>query len=239
MAVLTSRTFVLALGLFAYCTPSGQTALAQTQELGLVTSRPCPYSCVTRGLPKSMCRDWNEGDTCYVEDLTKPASGGLTGGSSVDKDPLGLDAIAPRGGADTDSHRKPRTSHGRGNATECDGLARDEIAPPRVNISRDRDSGSYRNQETVRGSVEGVCVQEAGYFEDGKKVSEIEIETNREFQRFDFEIRIRKDRYPEIRAYNSAGESFILPLYKDHDQDTRDVPSSPKSPATHSGANRF
>lgn len=34
-----------------------------------VTSQRCPHSCSTLGIDKSQCRDWREGDTCYVDDL--------------------------------------------------------------------------------------------------------------------------------------------------------------------------
>lgn len=34
-----------------------------------VTSSPCPYSCKTRGISKDRCKDWKEGNTCFVDDL--------------------------------------------------------------------------------------------------------------------------------------------------------------------------
>ncbi len=36
-----------------------------------VTSKPCPYDCKAAGLKKKICKDWKEGNTCYVEDLRK------------------------------------------------------------------------------------------------------------------------------------------------------------------------
>jgi len=36
-----------------------------------VTSRPCPYSCKSLGIKKKKCKDWKEGNTCYVQDLRK------------------------------------------------------------------------------------------------------------------------------------------------------------------------
>jgi hypothetical protein len=38
---------------------------------GRVSSRPCPHSCQSLGLSKSVCKDWREGSLCYVENLTK------------------------------------------------------------------------------------------------------------------------------------------------------------------------
>jgi hypothetical protein len=37
-------------------------------EHGLVQSRRCPFSCSTQGIAKDHCRDWRQGDTCFVED---------------------------------------------------------------------------------------------------------------------------------------------------------------------------
>jgi len=37
--------------------------------LAEVTSKPCPYSCKTRGLSHSHCKDWKKGNTCFVDDL--------------------------------------------------------------------------------------------------------------------------------------------------------------------------
>lgn len=39
---------------------------------GRITSRSCPYKCSIVGIPKNVCRDWREGNTCYIEDLRYP-----------------------------------------------------------------------------------------------------------------------------------------------------------------------
>lgn len=36
-----------------------------------VTSRPCPYSCQSLGVNKSLCKDWRVGDLCFVQKITK------------------------------------------------------------------------------------------------------------------------------------------------------------------------
>ena len=38
---------------------------------GKVTYNPCPYSCAMLKLDSQNCREWSEGNTCYVEDLTQ------------------------------------------------------------------------------------------------------------------------------------------------------------------------
>ncbi len=36
---------------------------------GLVTTAPCPFSCASAGLEAANCREWQDGDSCHVEDL--------------------------------------------------------------------------------------------------------------------------------------------------------------------------
>lgn len=36
---------------------------------GRLLSQPCPYDCSSAGIAKSSCRDWREGDICFIEDL--------------------------------------------------------------------------------------------------------------------------------------------------------------------------
>ena len=75
--------------------------------------------------------------------------------------------------------------------------------------------GIFSDHYIVIGAIEGVCPIEAGYFEDGRRKEAIPIVTNRAFSRFEFELPIRRDRYPEIRVYNAAGERDIVPVDPD------------------------
>lgn len=38
---------------------------------GLVTSSKCPFDCRNLNLASDLCREWESGDTCYVEDYTQ------------------------------------------------------------------------------------------------------------------------------------------------------------------------
>lgn len=44
-----------------------------TRGRGLVTSSSCPYSCKTAKVAAEQCREWTDGEKCYVEDLGQPA----------------------------------------------------------------------------------------------------------------------------------------------------------------------
>ena len=52
--------------------PRAQMNLLSGQR-GLVTSSSCPYNCRLAGLPRESCREWTDGDKCYIEDMTQPA----------------------------------------------------------------------------------------------------------------------------------------------------------------------
>lgn len=42
---------------------------AFSQNRALITSGACPYNCATEGLDSTNCRDWQLGQTCYVENF--------------------------------------------------------------------------------------------------------------------------------------------------------------------------
>ncbi len=92
----------------------------------------------------------------------------------------------------------------------CNGLNNQYIAPPYINIFDVRKSGNvFSDKYKVKGSVEGVCLAEAGYFEQGRKVQDFKIFTTPIFERYEFEVTARGGRHPEIRAYNTNGERYI------------------------------
>jgi len=96
---------------------------------------------------------------------------------------------------------------------DCSSVSRFDIAPPRVNISQTSlSSGTFGNSILVEGSVEGVCLTEAGGFQNGRLVGSIPIVTSRQFGRFNFQMSLSEADNPEIRVYNITGDSYILPI---------------------------
>ena len=51
---------------------SNSAELSKTTRRGLVTSSVCPYNCRMARIPENSCRQWQEGDKCFVEDLNQP-----------------------------------------------------------------------------------------------------------------------------------------------------------------------
>lgn len=169
------------------------------QKRGQVISKPCPHSCSTLGLSKSKCRDWREGNTCYVEDLTKPP-------------------VAPNVEAGAINNESPAQEEGS-DTQACSGVSRDEISKPYINVDQRKAAGNFfGGEERVRGSIEGICLVEAGCFEEGRKVKTIPITTTRQFGRYEFECKLNTGKTPEIRAYNSIGERDIATIADESDE---------------------
>lgn len=173
---------------------------------GLVSSANCPYSCRTQGIPKKYCKDWKQGGRCYIEDLRKAPQAAPT-----TKNPL------PPTVPTTAWPTSPINPGGNGGFTPapdrqaCNNFRHGQMARPRINISKVEKSGNiFKDKYRVFGSVEGICLVEAGYFENSTLKQKFNIGTTTSFRRFNFETVIRKSRNPEIRVYNSQGLSDSL-----------------------------
>lgn len=160
------------------------TSVTHASPAGEVTARPCPHSCQTMGLKKKRCRDWREGDTCYVEDLTRSAR-------------------------PTTAPRPPAAA-----ASGCDGISRADVAPPYITLTKEKPSGGMFSQKVrVEGEIEGRCLQEAGIYEDGRLKFPIPVVTTSEFRRFAFNERVDGDDRPEVRAYTVFGDRAREPIF--------------------------
>lgn len=68
MRPLPKRTPIAVAGLFSAAALLFAGAVADAQT----TSRPCPYTCESAGLSRSICRDYRQGDLCFVERRAPP-----------------------------------------------------------------------------------------------------------------------------------------------------------------------
>ena len=134
--------------------------------------------------------------------------------------PAALSAQAHRGQIDTDGILSPgeipnpniryRNRNPEPARNGCANLRRDEIARPRVEIEEIKQTGNvFGDKVKVRGSVEGVCLAEAGLFEDGRKVQTIPINTVDQFSRYEFEVKTDLGEDPEIRVYTTTGDRDV------------------------------
>ena len=94
--------------------------------------------------------------------------------------------------------------------SSCRELKDTYISQPYINIySVDSVSNEYYR---VRGSFEGKCLTEGGYFENDRKATSVQVRTTTNFDRFEFDLRVRADMNPELRVYNINGERAVYPV---------------------------
>ncbi|RMG40307.1 MAG: hypothetical protein D6719_11315 [Candidatus Dadabacteria bacterium] len=170
---------------------------AKIRSKGYVTIKFCPFSCDTAGISRAYCRDWKEGDLCYVEDLRRA--------------PAPVAAPTPfRPANPVNPTVNPPVTASTGNSAECRKMSRYDMARPYINIDRVYQTGNFfKDKVKVRGSVEGICLVEAGVFEEGRKVKSIPVVTTRDFRRYEFEAVVHSTRMPEVRVYNINGDRDV------------------------------
>jgi hypothetical protein len=102
---------------------------------------------------------------------------------------------------------------------ECGTLSRWDMPRPRIVITGMKNAGNFfGSQSTVEGTIEGICLVEAGLFERGRKQHSIPVTPQIRFRRFKFIVPANLREYPEIRAYNYLGDYDYFPIQKDSDE---------------------
>jgi hypothetical protein len=69
------QIILLQLCLAAYSAASG--TLSAQEIKSSIISRPCPFSCRSLGLNKSLCKDWRMGDLCFVQKISNGTQSNL------------------------------------------------------------------------------------------------------------------------------------------------------------------
>lgn len=133
------------------------------------------------------CRDWREGETCFVEDTLVPDTA--------------LKA-AP-------SATRLRQMEKVREISSCS-ERHFTLPSPRIAISEWQRSGNTLTSEVkVRGYIEGRCISEAGYYENGQLKERISFTEKPERTRFPFILKgsLSPADKPEVRATNRNGEA--------------------------------
>lgn len=181
---------------------------SNTRKNGFVTYRECPHSCNSAGISKSRCRDWKQNGMCYVEDLTRePSASPVYIGNRPSNTPV---PIPPQDNTQVDP------SWGNSDYQKCKEMNMRHMPRPYVNINRIKKSGNpLKDKYTVWGSIEGVCIVEAGYYEYGELKRNVSFRTSPGFGRYEFKFLIRKGKNPQIRVYNMRGDRNVHDIFDD------------------------
>lgn len=88
---------------------------------------------------------------------------------------------------------------------------RTRIKDPKIKLGRMRKSGGiFSGKYRVDGSIRGNCINEAGYYEDGRLKEKITFPFDDSFRREEFNVRVRSGREGEIRAYTTDGREEVI-----------------------------
>lgn len=82
-----------------------------------------------------------------------------------------------------------------------------DLRRPQIEISDMRPSGGlFSGKYKLRGSIRGNCIEEAGYYENGRLKEKIQVPLSDRFQRQEFSLSVRSGRDGEVRAFNTRGD---------------------------------
>ncbi|MCB0345223.1 MAG: hypothetical protein KDD66_08890 [Bdellovibrionales bacterium] len=103
-------------------------------------------------------------------------------------------------------------SNSGSNSRDEDYCKYERIKSPRVEIGEMRASGGlFSGKYRVNGEVFGQCIEEAGYYENGRLQQKFDVPFDSGFKRVQFETKVRSGRDGEIRVLATDGsEDKIL-----------------------------
>ena len=110
-----------------------------------------------------------------------------------------------------DSYHQDGPAFGNGDAAERCRRAR--IQRPRIEVGRVRPTGGvFSGKFKVEGSIYGACVQEAGYFEEGRLKESIRFPLDDRYNRQEFQITGRSGRRGELRVFTTDGRDDVVSI---------------------------
>jgi len=81
------------------------------------------------------------------------------------------------------------------------------IRPPRIEIGRIRPGAVlFGGKFKAEGSIYGNCIEEAGYFENGRLKERFDFPFSDRYQRKDFSVEVRTGKLGEIRLHSTDGK---------------------------------
>lgn len=116
-------------------------------------------------------------------------------------------------GGGRDDHRQDGPAFGSGDGDAAERCRRARVQRPRIEIGRVRPTGGvFSGKFKIGGSIYGACIQEAGYFEEGRLKESIRFPLDDRFNRLEFEITGRSGRRGELRVFTTDGMDDVVPI---------------------------
>jgi hypothetical protein len=97
-------------------------------------------------------------------------------------------------------------NEGNNDSVSSEKCSNTRIRRPRIELGRLKQSGGlFSGKYKINGSIFGACIEEAGYYEEGRRKQEFEVGHSDRAQRTEFSVKVRSGRNGEIRVYTSDG----------------------------------
>jgi len=88
---------------------------------------------------------------------------------------------------------------------------RQRLTAPEIEVAQIRQSGGlFSGKRRVSGSIKGACIEEAGYYEEGRLKSSFDIPFQNRFRRNQFEVQITSGKNGEIRVLTYDGTEEVI-----------------------------
>jgi hypothetical protein len=102
------------------------------------------------------------------------------------------------------------------NMRACQSMKPGAINAPRITVSQVKQSSSFKGGKyRVEGVIDGVCIREAGLYENGERIFKFPLTLSPFYKRYDFSFEVVSDKAPEVRAFDINWQRASKMLLKD------------------------
>lgn len=105
--------------------------------------------------------------------------------------------VVPKRTAQPNPHRLARME-----LLACKTINPQFLTKPKITITSFTRPSLLSKTYHVEGYIDGVCVREAGYYENGERLIKFPLKTSRAYSKYPFKLDVKLENKPEIRAFN-------------------------------------
>jgi hypothetical protein len=188
---------------------------------GNVVAGKCSLTCKSAGFTSKHCREWRNGDKCYVQALdhndqtadNKTANNATSRAKPAASPSAVPDIAAKISGIRSLTPEQKERMAARGEIEKCEKIHPVYQIPSSVKIESLKDAGyTQHGKFSVKGSVRGMCIKAAAFYVDGELMEQLPVKPSTRYQSFPFQLTFRSDTQSEIRVYPVVGERNVVRL---------------------------